>query len=96
MCVQVLHKHALPLPSQDGVELQKDSTSLDDLWLTAMDAYRTSDWETVINRLEEAIHVFDSYQNHSLACLQQCYEKREEKEWWVGRERNREIHTWGV
>ena len=69
--------------SQDGVELQTDSISLDNLWLTGMDAYRASEWEMVIDQLEEAIRVFNSYENHSLACLQECREKREEGEWWV-------------
>lgn len=59
---------------RDGVELQRDS-SLDDLWLNGMDAYSASDWQTVIDELEEALLVFNYYQNRSLACLQQCSEK---------------------
>ena len=58
------------------MELQRDS-SLDDLWLNGMDAYSASDWQTVIDELEEALLVFNYYQNRSLACLQQCSEKRE-------------------
>ena len=69
--------HTLPLcVSQDGVQLQKD-TSLDDLWYSAMDAYRESNWQTVVDQIEEAIQVFDAYQNATLPCLQNCSENGE-------------------
>lgn len=58
---------------RDGVQLQKD-TSLDDLWYSAMDAYRESNWQTVVDQIEEAIQVFDAYQNATLPCLQNCSE----------------------
>ncbi|CAI8055374.1 Cartilage-associated protein [Geodia barretti] len=54
-----------------GIQLQKD-VSLEDLWLAGMEAYRTNEWQTVIDQLEEAIRAFDAYQNATLLCLQQC------------------------
>lgn len=62
--------------SQNGMQLQKD-TSLEDLWLNAMDAYRTNKWETVIDQLEEAILVFNAYQNTTMKCLKQCSDRGE-------------------
>ena len=74
-----LHTHVRTWPpshAQDGVEVQKE-TSLDELWQSAMDAYSNEDWQTVVDQLEEAIPVFNAYQNSTLVCLQQCSENSE-------------------
>ena len=63
--------------SQGGIQLQKD-VSLEDLWLAGMEAYRTNEWQTVIDQLEEAIRAFDAYQNATLLCLQQCSQNGED------------------
>ena len=65
-----------PSASQNGEVLGKE-TSLEDLWYSGMDAYRNSDWKTVVSNLEEAIPLFNSYQNTTLLCLQQCSETGE-------------------
>ena len=65
-----------PSASQNGEVLGKE-TSLEDLWHRGMAAYRNSDWKTVVSNLEEAIPLFNSYQNTTLLCLQQCSETGE-------------------
>ena len=60
----------LPL-CQGGVQLQRDM-SLEDLWSAAMEGYRSNDWQTAVDQLEEAILVFEAYQNATLHCLQKC------------------------
>ena len=64
------HTHT-PAPSQDGQQLQQE-TSLEDLWMNGMQAYSDSDWQAAIDDLEKAVHLFNSYQNTTLLCLQQC------------------------
>ena len=78
-----------PSASQNGEVLGKE-TSLEDLWYSGMDAYRNSDWKTVVSNLEEAIPLFNSYQNTTLLCLQQCSETGE-----GGGRMGREEGGWG-
>lgn len=40
--------------------------------MSGMQAYGDSDWQTCIDYLEKAVHLFNSYQNTTLLCLQQC------------------------
>lgn len=69
-----IHTHIFS--PQDGQQLQQE-TSLEELWGSGMQAYGENDWQTVVDRLEKAILVFNSYQNNTLLCLQQCSEKCE-------------------
>lgn len=54
-----------------------------------MDAYRDKDWQTVVDNLEEALRLFNTYENSTLLCLQQCNENGEQGNEEGGREGGR-------
>ena len=80
------HAPAPPPHTQNDVSLGEEA-SLEQLWDSGMEAYRNNNWQTVVDRLEEAIQVFNGYQNRTLLCLKQCHRDGELGQLKTGRKR---------
>ena len=61
---------------QNGHSLGED-TSLQDLWTTGLTSYSNGEWEQAIDTIEEALRLFNHYDNQTYICLKKCKEEGE-------------------
>ena len=59
----LLHKNGLSLGEDQRIE---------DLWNSGLDSYSDQHWELSIDMMEEAVRLFNQYENHTFSCLKRC------------------------
>lgn len=59
---------------QNGHSLGEDQ-DIKDLWNSGLDKYSEQNWEQSIDMIEEAVRLFNQYENHTFHCLKACKDK---------------------
>lgn len=59
----LLHKNGLSLGEDQRIE---------DLWNVGLNSYSDQQWEQCIDMLEEALRLFNQYENATFSCLKMC------------------------
>lgn len=48
--------------------------SLEDIWKSGLEHYSQGEWGQTIDLMEEALRLFNDYENQTYTCLQNCKE----------------------
>jgi len=46
--------------------------SLEDIWKSGLERYSQGEWGQTIDLMEEALRLFNDYENQTYTCLQNC------------------------
>ena len=56
---------------KNGHSLGEDQ-DIRDIWNSGLDSYTDHNWEQSIDMIEEAVRLFNQYENHTFNCLKTC------------------------
>ena len=48
--------------------------SLEDIWRSGLERYSQGEWGQTIDMMEEALRLFNDYENQTYTCLRNCKE----------------------